>query len=68
MLLCPRALCCTLLLGDTIRAHSFKFYIYIYTHIHILCFFFLATLLGLQDLSSLTRDGTQAHCSGSAES
>ena len=31
-------------------------------------FFFLAMLCGMKDLSSLTRDGTRAPCSGSAES
>ena len=34
----------------------------------IFFFFFLAELSGMRDLSSLTRDGTCAHCSGSTES
>ena len=31
-------------------------------------FFFFAMLHGLQDFLSLTRDGTDAHCSGSTDS
>ena len=42
------------------RRTSFMFF--------LIYFFFLATLRGLQDLSSPTRDRTRAPCSGSAES
>ena len=34
----------------------------------MLLFIYLATLLNMQDLSSLTRDGTHVPCSGSMES